>query len=368
MKNDDYVYGVDLINNAEYSTILSKTEREELKNRKSPVYYFDYVNRNQSPFYGTNNRLQVSDGDTFDYRYEVLTALGKGAFSNVYLCKDHKYDTNTAVKVIRNERRFHRQVKIEVEMFDLLYTSKNYSPHVIKLLKAFEFRKNRFLVFDNYGIDMYSYYKKNIIDDRDLKSFAYQIIHGLDFLHSFEIIHMDLKPENLLIRNKHLKIIDLGSSFIQQPSMRKDYVQSRYYRSPDVVFALKTTTKIDIWSYGCILYEMATRRPLIPAKSTKDLVIYYTHILGYPPKDMDCYYSNKEFFVQDSKELVSFKNNKGKYLYPNNFEWKHSDIILKQMIIQCCLGWDNKKRLTAGELLKHPYFSDDSDDSGSVSE
>ena len=140
---------------------------------------------------------------------------------NVYLCKDHKYKTDVAVKVIRNERRFHRQVRLEIEIYELLYTSENYSPFVIKLLKAFEFRKNRFLVFDNYGIDLYNYYKKNVIDNFDLKSFAYQIIKGLEFLHDFEIIHMDLKPENILVRDKHLKIIDLGSSFIQQPNMRK---------------------------------------------------------------------------------------------------------------------------------------------------
>ena len=314
MKNEDYVYGFDIINNSEFSSSLTKREREELKSRKSPVYHFNYINRYQQPLYSSNNRLEVSDGDTFDYRYEVLYSLGKGAFSNVYLCKDHKYNSDVAVKVIRNERRFHKQVKLETEIYELLYTSENYSPFVIKLLKAFEYRKDRFLVFDNYGIDLYNYYKKNMIDSYDLKMFAYQIVKGLDFLHSFEIIHMDLKPENILVRNKHLKIIDLGSSFIEQPNMKKDYVQSRYYRSPDVVFKLRTTTKVDIWSYGCILYEMATRRPLIPAKSTKDLVLYYTHILGYPPKDMDCFYSKNDYFIKESKELPSFKCERGKYL------------------------------------------------------
>ena len=81
---------------------------------------------------------------------------------------------------------------------------------------------------------------------------------------------------------------------------------------------------------------------------------------------MDCFYSKKEFFVQHSKELVTFKSERGKFLYPNNFEWKHPDIILKQMITQCCLGWESKKRLSASELLKHPYFTcEDSDESDS---
>jgi dual specificity tyrosine-phosphorylation-regulated kinase 2/3/4 len=366
MKNEDYVYGFDIINNSEFSSSLTKREREELKSRKSPVYYINLLNTPDKPFYCQNNRLEVSNGDNFDYRYEVLYSLGKGAFSNVYLCKDHKYDADVAVKVIRNERRFHKQVRLEIEIYELLYKSENYSPFVIKLLKAFEFRKNRFLVFDNYGIDLYSYYKKNMIDSYDLKMFAYQIVKGVEFLHSFEIIHMDLKPENILVRNKHLKIIDLGSSFIQHPKMIKNYVQSRYYRSPDVVFGLETTTKIDIWSYGCILYEMATRRPLIPAKSSKDLVLYYTHILGYPPKDMECFYTDNDFFVKQSKKLPSLKCERGKYLQPNNFEWKHPDIILKQLILHGCLGWDNSKRLSASELLKHPYFSEyGSDDSNS---
>ena len=369
MDNNDLIYGFEILNDSKYSLMLSNREREELQRRKSPVYYFNTnSSNNKNTVYKDNCRLDVCQGDTFDYRYEVISSLGKGAFSNVYLCNDHKYNGSVAVKVIRNERRFHRQVKIEIQLFDLLHSSENYSEHVIKLLKAFEFRKNIFLVFDNYGVDMYSYYKKNDIGPKDLKSFANQIAQGLDFLHSFEIIHMDLKPENILIRNKHLKIIDLGSSFIQQEGMKKDYVQSRYYRSPDVVFGLKTTTKIDIWSYGCIIYELATKTPLIPAKCSKDLVIYFTHILGYPPKHMDCYYSNSSFFVQDSKELFSFKSARGKYLYPNAFEWKHSNIILKQLILHCCLGWDNTKRLTASELLKHPYFSDDSNESDTDTE
>ena len=100
MKNEDYVYGFDIINNSEFSSSLTKREREELKSRKSPVYHFNYINRYQQPLYSSNNRLEVSDGDTFDYRYEVLYSLGKGAFSK-YFPLSHLKEGSSLLSLIK---------------------------------------------------------------------------------------------------------------------------------------------------------------------------------------------------------------------------------------------------------------------------
>ena len=359
LSNSDYVYGFNIINDDEFKKILNKTEKQELRHRVSPVYYFNTKNRCQMNYYDDHNRLDVHETDVFDYRYEVIKKIGKGAFSNVYLCNDYKRDIKVAIKVIRNERRFHKQVKVEINLLDLLNTDKEYCPNVIRLLKTFDFRGDIFLVFPKFGVDLYTFYKKNDIPDKDLKSYAKQIVKGLDFLHSYFIIHMDLKPENILIQNKKLKIIDLGSSFVERPTMKKDYVQSRYYRAPDVVFGQKTTTKIDIWSYACIIYELATKTPLIPAKCSKDLVIHYCYIMGYPPEHMDSLYGKNEYFNEVTRDLVSCQTIKGKFLYPKSFKWSYHNTAFKQLVLTCCLNWDSSKMLTASEILEHPYFSDD---------
>lgn len=353
----NYLYGKDLITDSLYDSLLNEREREELSSREDPVYYFNVQNRDSENYYSSKNRLEVYQNDAIDYRYEIQYRLGKGVFGSVYLCNDHKYKKNVAMKIIRHEKRFHRQAKREIELYDTMSTSEDYSPNVICMLKAFIFREDIFIIFPNFGINLFEYYKNHIIGARDLKSFSKQIAKGLEFIHSFDIIHLDLKPENILIENKEIKIIDLGSSVFGSSTLVKDYAQSRYYRSPDIVFKLNTTVKTDVWSYGCILYELAMREPIIRASNHRDLVIYYVHIMGYPPKEIDCYYVNSLYFTRRSRELLSFCTKKDKFLYPNDFQW--CELInkdLRSLIMDCCLVWQPEKRATMTEILSHPFL------------
>lgn len=358
----NYIYAREILNDPDLIYFLTDDDIDELEYREEPVYYLSkrrYIASQYNNSYDSDKRLLLREKDSIDFRYEVIRKLGKGAFGNVYLCQDHKRNMEVALKVLRKERRFHKQAKIEVGIYDVLNDSTKYNLNVIQMLKAFTYDENIFMVFPHFGIDLYSYYKNNVINSLDLQSFAKQIANGMEFIHSFSIIHMDLKPENILVHNnKHLKIIDLGSSLIkkEEKTLYRDYIQSRYYRSPEVVFNMEITDKIDVWSYGCILYEMLTRTPLIPARSTNDLVIFYCHILGYPPKEMVNIYNDQKYFIHGTRELRNFKTKRGKFLYPNDFELKYSNIALKQLIFKYCLGWDSKKRFSMSEILKHPYF------------
>ena len=362
--NGDYIYSVDVLIDEKYKNRLTEEEYNELRKRVEPVYYLYYEKKTYTSFnyvqkkeYSSNNRLILYDHDGIDYRYEVLSKLGKGAFGVVYLCKDHKYNKDVAVKVVRNERRFHRQVKYEIDILNMLNESEEYSKHVIRMYKTFIFRKDIFLVFQSFGIDLYNYYNNNLISKYDVKSFAKQIALGLNFIHNNNIIHMDLKPENILIRNKQLKIIDFGSSIIKREKpVYKDYIQSRYYRSPEVIFGIEITEKVDVWSYGCIIYELLTKKALFPAKSTKDLVIYFVHFLGYPPDYMDRIYTNELYFENGEKQLSTFETMRGNILRPKEFRWICDDIELKQLIYNNCLVWDKEDRKSMDQILKHPYL------------
>lgn len=317
---------------------------------KDPIYYYGY-NLDDRNKYDENNYLHIQPEDSIDYRYEIIKRIGKGAFGKVYEAYDHKRNIPVALKCIRNERRFHKQVQLEVKFYQLMMNEeKMYSAHVIPMYKWFISYGDYFLIFELFGQDMYSYYKNNIIGNKDLQSFSLQIASGLEFIHSYGIIHMDLKPENILIKDKQLKIIDLGSSFMEEPNIMKDYVQSRYYRAPEVVFNTGLKKSMDIWSYGCIIYELAEGTPLIPAKSQSELVVYYTYIMDYPPTYMKKLYENDKYLL--SKRQL--KN--GKTLIPKAFEWNHQNISLKQLINYGCLQWDPSKRLTSSEIIKHPYF------------
>jgi serine/threonine protein kinase len=103
-----------------------------------------------------------------------------------------------------------------------------------------------------------------------------------------DIIHCDLKPENILICDqecKKIKIVDFGVSTKIEEQIYT-YVQSRFYRAPEVILRIPYTTKVDMWSLGCILAELFTGEPLFPANSEQELFEYIMELKGCPPQSM----------------------------------------------------------------------------------
>lgn len=112
--------------------------------------------------------------------------------------------------------------------------------------------------------------------------FASQILKALRFLSVLGIIHCDLKPENILLCSPNrstIKLIDFGSScnFDHRPYT---YIQSRFYRSPEVLFLLPYNMGIDMWSLGCILIELHTGSPLFQGDNAHDQVYRIVEVLG----------------------------------------------------------------------------------------
>lgn len=93
-----------------------------------------------------------------------------------------------------------------------------------------------------------------------IKEIANQLLNSISFLQLNNIIHCDLKPENILlqeINNYSIKVIDFGSSCFDDEKLYA-YIQSRYYRAPEIILGLGYNVQIDMWSFGCILAELYT--------------------------------------------------------------------------------------------------------------
>ncbi len=123
-----------------------------------------------------------------------------------------------------------------------------------------------------------------------IRKFSRQILKSLAFLArpDVDIIHCDLKPENILLRHPRrsaIKLIDFGSSCHADKRMYT-YIQSRFYRSPEVLLGLTYDQKIDIWSLGCVLVEMHTGEPLFGGSDQCDQMCRIVDILGMPPLHM----------------------------------------------------------------------------------
>lgn len=102
-----------------------------------------------------------------------------------------------------------------------------------------------------------------------IRRFAIQILQALKYQKDNFVVHCDLKPENILLKQPNksgIKIIDYGSSCFQNERIYT-YIQSRFYRAPEIILGIPYSTAIDMWSFGCILAELYTGFPLFPGEN-----------------------------------------------------------------------------------------------------
>ncbi len=107
-------------------------------------------------------------------------------------------------------------------------------------------------------------------------------------LRQHSIIHCDLKPENILLKQPNrsgIKLIDFGSSCFSDEKIYT-YIQSRFYRAPEIMLAIPYTTAIDMWSLACILAELFTGFPLFPGESEPEQMALIMEVNGLPPKSL----------------------------------------------------------------------------------
>ena len=194
--------------------------------------------------------------------------------------------------------------------------------------------------------------RKKYLPERKAKSWIYQTLKALDFMHRNGIFHRDIKPENILLRNDQVKLADLGSckGIYSKPPFT-EYISTRWYRSPECLLTDGFYNyKMDIWGLGCVFFELLTLVPLFPGDDEIDQVNKINCILGSPPDDL------YEKFVKNSahRDQFSFENQKGIGLnkYLAHINPKIVDLISKM------LAYDPDKRLTAKQCLNHECFKD----------
>lgn len=252
--------------------------------------------------------------DHLAYRYEVLDHLGKGAFGKVLKCFDHKENVEVAIKVVRNARRFHKQAAVEVRVLQLLKAQS--LPDTVTFLDHFTFREHVCLVFELLGSNLFEYLRLNKFKGFPLqwvRSIAYRLVNVMVALQGYEIIHCDLKPENVLFTDSTkaaIKLIDFGSSCFNSEQIYT-YIQSRFYRAPEIILGAPYSTPIDMWSLGCLLAELYTGRPLFPGESETDQLLSIMQVLNLPPADLLSQSTKKSQFFRQSGEPKIVPNSRG---------------------------------------------------------
>ncbi|XP_071957440.1 dual specificity tyrosine-phosphorylation-regulated kinase 1A-like isoform X2 [Antedon mediterranea] len=241
--------------------------------------HFDYIIRN---------------GEKFLDRYEIDSLIGKGSFGQVVKAFDHSEQECVAIKIIKNKKPFLNQAQIEVKLLELMnkHDAEN-KYYIVRLKRHFMWRNHLCLVFELLSYNLYDLLRNTNFRGVSLnltRKFAQQMCTALLFLATPEvnIIHCDLKPENILLCNPKrsaIKIVDFGSS-CQLGHRIYQYIQSRFYRSPEVLLGIPYDLAIDMWSLGCILVEMHTGEPLFSGSNENDQMNKIIEVLGMPPKKL----------------------------------------------------------------------------------
>ncbi|KAK6488283.1 dual specificity tyrosine-phosphorylation-regulated kinase 4-like isoform X4 [Huso huso] len=305
--------------------------------------------------------------DHIGYRFEVLEVIGKGSFGHVVKCLDHNTNELVAVKIIRNKKRFHHQALVEVKILDALRRKdKENSHNVIHMKEYFHFRNHLCISFELLGLNLYELIKKNNFQGFSLpliRRFACSLLKCLQMLHRENIIHCDLKPENILLAHKGqgtIKVVDFGSSCYEQQRVYT-YIQSRFYRSPEVILGHTYSMAIDMWSLGCILAELYTGSPLFPGENEVEQMACIMEVLGLPPTEFIQTASRKRLFFDSKGSPRNVTNSKGKKRCPNSKDLasvlKTNDALFLDFL-RGCLMWDPAQRMTPDEAMQHEWIQE----------
>ena len=256
--------------------------------------------------------------------YETFEFLGKGTFANVFNCK--KNENNYALKRINSKESFIRYAKREIK-----FLSGIENPNIVKMVDNFMVDEIQYLVFEKLNDNMYNYFlkNKNIINFDMFSKYSYQIADGLSYLHSKNIIHCDLKLENIMISSnlQNIKIIDLGSSVIKNKIRNRNitnfYIQSRYYRAPEILYEINISEKIDIWSLGVIITELILKKCIFNGKNIPYMIYKISDYIDIPTLEV---YKNSTTFEK------LYDNYKGNYTH-KDYKSRYRENKLEEYII-----------------------------------
>lgn len=290
------------------------------------------------------------------YAHHPPRPIGRGACGLVCAALNKETNEEVAIKKIANA--FENRIDAKRTLREIKILRHMDHPNIISIKDIIRPQRKEafndvYIVYELMDTDLHKIIGSDqpLLDDH-CQYFMYQLLRGLKYVHSANVLHRDLKPSNLFLNaNCDLKIGDFGlARTTSETNFMTEYVVTRWYRAPELLLnCSKYTAAIDVWSVGCILAEILTREPLFPGKNYLQQLLLITKLLGTPDD------TSLKFLLSDNarryiKQLPQFPKQHFPAIFPNM-----SPLALD--LLEKMLVFDPDQRITVDEALCHPYFS-----------
>ncbi|XP_014239175.1 serine/threonine-protein kinase Doa isoform X3 [Cimex lectularius] len=367
-----------------------RSSKHRSSRRRSYEEDFSSPNRPESPTTRAPSIQDDSDGhliyrhgDILQSRYKIQATLGEGTFGKVVKVKDLQTDEIYALKIIKNVEKYRDAAKLEINVLEKLAEKDPMSKHLcVRMIHWFNYHGHICIAFEMLGLSVFDFLKENNYQPYTLdqvRHITYQVCYAVKFLHDNQLTHTDLKPENILLvdseyevvfngkkkrdvrrlKNSEVRLIDFGSATFDHEH-HSTIVSTRHYRAPEVILELGWSQPCDIWSIGCIMFELYLGITLFQTHDNREHLAMMERILGTIPYRMARKTKTKYFY--HGKLDWDEKSSAGRYVRDNCKQlyryMMSDDDDHKQLfdLISRMLEYDPADRITLAEALKHPFF------------
>lgn len=329
-------------------------------------------------------------GDLLQNRYKIMAELGEGTFGKVVKCEDLQKGTILAIKIIKNVKKYRDAAKLEINVLAKLA---KYDPKgenlCVEMYDWFDYHGHKCIAFELLGKSVFDFLKDNNYSAYPLehvRQIAYELCLSVSFLHANRLTHTDLKPENVLFHNSdyykdyltqedkeegkkvrilkspEIRLIDFGSTTFDHEH-HSSIVQTRHYRAPEVVMELGWDQSCDVWSVGCIIFELAMGFMMFDTHSSHEHLAMMERVLGQIPQKMAeksklKYFSKGKLKWDEESSSGRHVRRKVKPLvrYIPREERGNEDWEEMFQMISMMLKYEPSKRSTLSECLEHPFL------------
>lgn len=330
---------------------------------------------------------RVRIGEVLDNRYTVYGYTGQGVFSNVIRARDMARGNNdVAVKIIRNNEVMHKTGLKELEMLRRLNDADPDDKfHCLRLFRHFFHKQHLCLVFEPLSMNLREVLKKYGKDVglhiKAVRSYSQQLFLALKLMKRCNILHADIKPDNILVNESKLvlKLCDFGSASHVAENDITPYLVSRFYRAPEIILGLGYDFGIDMWSVGCTLYELYTGKIMFAGKSNNQMLKFFMDLKGkFPNKlirkgafreqhfDCNCNFLSHEVDKVTEREKVVVLTNInasrdlqaeliGSQRLPDD---QYRKVCQLKDLLEKILMLDTAKRISINHALTHPFIQE----------